>query len=371
MNLSYWEKESWFNNVDFCIIGSGIVGLTCALHLKEKHPRAKILILEKGVLPQGASTKNAGFACFGSASELLSDLRHHSEEEVVSLVKQRVEGLRLLRTSLGDNAIDFQQNGGFELFRSKDASVFEECKNKLHYLNNLLQPVLNSPVFSVHPNSFGFQNCIPFLLKNAFEGQIDTGKMMRTLLTKVLSSGVLLLNATEVLSVESLTESVVIQLKNARFKVKHLFVATNAFASSLLDVDVSPARNQVFITQPIPNLPFKGTFHMDEGYFYFRNIHDRILLGGGRNLDKVGETTTSLATTEKIQQALETLLREVILPQQKIEIDLRWAGVLGIGEKKQPIIKPVANRIYCAVRLGGMGVAIGSHTGKQLANLVD
>ncbi|MBQ0741417.1 FAD-binding oxidoreductase, partial [Aquimarina celericrescens] len=79
--LSYWEQHTWFDNVDFCIVGSGIVGLSCALQLRKKHPKAKILILEKGILPQGASTKNAGFACFGSASELLSDMKNHTKEE--------------------------------------------------------------------------------------------------------------------------------------------------------------------------------------------------------------------------------------------------------------------------------------------------
>jgi glycine/D-amino acid oxidase-like deaminating enzyme len=108
MNLSYWELKSWFTNVDFTIIGSGIVGLNCALQLRARFPKAKILILEKGMLPQGASTKNAGFACFGSLSELIDDLQHHSEEEVLQLVKQRIEGLQLLRDTLGDNHIDYR-----------------------------------------------------------------------------------------------------------------------------------------------------------------------------------------------------------------------------------------------------------------------
>ena len=74
MNLSYWELKSWFMNVDFTIVGSGIVGLNCAFYLKQKYPSANILILEKGILPQRASTKNAGFACFGSLSEIIDDL---------------------------------------------------------------------------------------------------------------------------------------------------------------------------------------------------------------------------------------------------------------------------------------------------------
>ncbi|MBT5920938.1 MAG: FAD-binding oxidoreductase, partial [Flavobacteriaceae bacterium] len=74
--LSYWEHKHWLSNIDFAIIGSGIVGLNCALSLREKHPNATIVVFEKGILPHGASTKNAGFTCFGSISEILSDIDH-------------------------------------------------------------------------------------------------------------------------------------------------------------------------------------------------------------------------------------------------------------------------------------------------------
>ncbi|GGE12221.1 NAD(P)/FAD-dependent oxidoreductase [Psychroflexus salis] len=371
MNLSYWEQKSWFINVGFCIIGSGIVGLSCALQLKKKHPAANILILEKGILPQGASTKNAGFACFGSVSELLSDLKNHSENEVVDLVKQRVAGLELLKTTLGEKQIDYDQQGGYEVFLKEDDSLFENCKQQIPYLNELLYPVFKENVFHLKPDTFAFNKTIPHQIFNAFEGQIDTGKMMQALLKKVQSQGILILNSVEVKSVINETNAVEIHLKNFSFKAKQLFVATNAFASELLDVEVTPARNQVVITQPIENLHIKGSFHLDEGFYYFRNIHNRILLGGGRNIDKAGETTSKMGTTEAIQTALEDLLKNVILPNREVEIDQRWSGILGVGKQKKPIVKQVKNKVYCAVRLGGMGVAIGSQIGKDLANLME
>ena len=116
MNLSYWELKTWLNNVDYTIVGSGIVGLSTALHLKKKLPKAKIVILEKGLFPQGASTKNAGFACFGSLSEILQDLESHTTDEVVELVNQRHQGLQLLRHTLGDDALSYQQLGGTNYF---------------------------------------------------------------------------------------------------------------------------------------------------------------------------------------------------------------------------------------------------------------
>ncbi len=82
----------FLHNIDITIVGSGIVGLNCAIQLSRKYPNAKILVLEKGILPQGASTKNAGFSCFGSISEIKSDLKSHSEEEVFDLVRSRWKG---------------------------------------------------------------------------------------------------------------------------------------------------------------------------------------------------------------------------------------------------------------------------------------
>ena len=72
--------------------------------LRERFPKAKILILEKGVLPQCASTKNAGFACFGYFSEIIDDLKTHSEEVVIQLNQKRYLGLQLLCKNLSVEA---------------------------------------------------------------------------------------------------------------------------------------------------------------------------------------------------------------------------------------------------------------------------
>jgi glycine/D-amino acid oxidase-like deaminating enzyme len=66
MNLSYWERTSFLQNYDYTIVGAGIVGLFAAIEIKKKNARAKVLVIERSALPDGASTKNAGFACFGS-----------------------------------------------------------------------------------------------------------------------------------------------------------------------------------------------------------------------------------------------------------------------------------------------------------------
>jgi glycine/D-amino acid oxidase-like deaminating enzyme len=368
MNYSYWELKEWFTNIDFTIVGSGIVGLNCALELKKKHPVAKIIILEKGMLPQGASTKNAGFACFGSLSELIDDLSSHTEQEVYNLVENRWKGLQLLRNNLGDKNIDFQQNKGFELCDSE--TFFEECISKKEDINNLLKPIFKKDVFSVSDNTFNFKKVHNRYIVNNFEGQIDTGKMAYELLHKVQTLGVKILNN---ITVENFTEdniNIEITTDKITFKTTKLFIATNGFANKLLEEKVQPARAQVLITKPIKNLQIKGTFHLDKGYYYFRNIDNRILFGGGRNLDFKTEETAEFGQTALIQNELENILKTTILPNTPFEIEHRWSGIMGVGNQKKAIVKQVSNQVFCGVRLGGMGVAIGSLVGKELAELI-
>ncbi len=369
MNLSFWEKDTWFTNVDFTIVGSGIVGLNTALRLRERFPKSKILVLEKGMLPQGASTKNAGFACFGSISEIIYDLKSQTEQNVIDLVTKRWDGLSLLRKNLGDNAIDFKPYGGYELFFD-DENSFSTYFEHLRYVNGLLRPIFNADVFSAKDDAFNFGGVGKQLIFNPFEAQIDTGKMMHSLLKKATASNILILNNQTVINYSELNSAVEVQLADYSFKSKKLLFATNGFASKLTNNLVHPARAQVLITKPIPNLHIKGTFHLEEGYYYFRNIGNRILFGGGRNLAFETENTDQFGQTELIQNRLENLLKHVILPNTAFEIEHRWSGIMGLGESKNPIVKQVSECVYCGVRLGGMGIAIGSSVGVELADLV-
>ena len=369
MQLSYWELKNWFTNVDYTIVGSGIVGLHCALALRERFPKSKILVLEKGILPQGASTKNAGFACFGSISEILDDLKTHSEDEVVALVEKRWKGLQLLRKRLGDTVIDFKPYGGYELFLKKDEDFYNNCIQKIPFINDILKPLFKADVFVKEIDRFNFNDIFEHLVFNPFEGQIDTGNMMQALLKEVVSKDILILNQQNVTSFQDLNDKVEVVTNEISFTTNKLLFATNGFAAELTKGQVKPARAQVLITKPVENLDIKGTFHLDQGYYYFRNIDDRILFGGARNLAFDAENTSQTGLTSIIQDKLEHLLKTTILPQTSFEIDTRWSGIMGVGSQKKPIIKKIYPGVFCGVRLGGMGVAIGSSIGKELAVL--
>lgn len=372
-NLSYWEKSSYLSQRDVVIIGSGIVGLNAAITIKEKNPSLSVLILERGALPMGASTKNAGFACFGSVSELLDDLEKESEEQVFSLVERRWKGLMNLRQKIGDAKLVYESLGGYELFTDRDDPYFEECESKINYLNKSLDSIIGlNETYSVRDDKidkFGFEK-VKHIICNSAEGQIDTGQMMVNLEKLARSKGVEILTGFEVLEIrEELKLEIVMDV--GLLKARKVIVATNGFAQQLLPaISLQPARNQVLITQPISNLKVKGCFHYDKGYYYFRNIHNRILFGGGRNLDLETESTTEMRTTLLIETKLKEMLEEIILPNTDHSIAYMWSGILGVGHNKVPIINALSDRLFCAVKMGGMGIAIGCLVGEEVAELL-
>jgi len=356
------------------IIGSGLVGLSAALHLKKQRPSLNVMVLERGFLPTGASTKNAGFACFGTVSEQLYYLKRSSEAEVLHMVDYKWRGLQRLRQNLGDENIDYQQNGGYELFMDNEAETARESIEQLTYFNKLLsQAIGSSDIYSVADAKiadFGFRN-ISHMLYNPYEGQLHTGKMMRTLLNKVQSMGVIILNDCEIQRIENEGTKVSLLTSQGTFKTNKVILATNAFANQLFpELKVTPGRGQVMVTKPIPGLKLKGTYHFNEGYYYFRNIDGRVLFGGGRNIDFAAEETWDFGHTEAVKNQLATYLKEIILPGQHFEVDYWWSGIMGFGEDISPIVKQVEPNIYCAVRCNGMGVAMGSLVGEEVAELV-
>ena len=360
-------------NIDFLVFGAGIVGYTTALSLKEKNPEAKVVILERGILPSGASSKNAGFACFGSATEIFDDIEQYGEELVWETVALRWKGLQTLRATIGDDSLDLQINGSWDLITDAENSLYERVVPKIDYYNVKIAEITGEQkVYTVDTNvanRFGFKN-VNNSISNRLEGQINTGMMNQAFYQKVIAADIRVLFGAEVNEITQNQSSATAQTSIGDFEAAQIAVCTNGFAKQLLNEEVEPARAQVLITKPIPNLKIKGTFHYQQGYYYFRNINDRILFGGGRNLNKLGETTTEIALTDEIMGSLKYLLRTIILPDITFEIDHEWSGIMGVGNSKKPIVKKVSQSIFCGVRLGGMGVAIGSLVGQDLATMI-
>jgi glycine/D-amino acid oxidase-like deaminating enzyme len=200
--------------------------------------------------------------------------------------------------------------------------------------------------------------------------------MMSSLIDLALELGIRIYTGCEVKHIEFDTNPVrigtVTNKQTVEFRAAQIALCTNAFTSSLLpDIDLEPGRGQVLITKPIHNLDLKGSFHYHRGYHYFRPIDNRILIGGGRQLDKPGETSLAFAPNETILNQLKEDLQRFILPGLEVSIESNWTGIMAFGKSKNPIVKKASENVFVASRLGGMGIAIGAGVADDLITLLE
>lgn len=373
--LSFWEKDALCAQ-DVIIIGGGLLGLSTALSVKEKAPRARICVLERGVFPSGASTRNAGMACFAKACEMLSDIKIQGGEAAAKLAAQRMEGLKLLRSRISDSALEYVEHGGYELIRDEDAEVKQA---DLDMLNDLLRPHFDQDVFrftNEKIDSFGFKG-VKQLIHNPLEGQLHSGKLISALWRLINALGIRVITGAEVKSIQENANNVEVYVQSEtgediRFTAGQVGICTNALSQSLLDgaVNVKPGRGQVLITKEMRGFKMEGCFHFNEGFYYFRNYENRLLLGGGRNMDISGEETSEFGLNETIQNELDRVLHDIILPGVDVEIDQRWSGIMGFTDNKMPVVERVGKRRAVGITCNGMGVSLATLTGEKLADLL-
>lgn len=370
---SIWESETFYRKRDIIIIGAGFTGLWTALSIREKFPQKTVLVTERASVPKGASTRNAGFACFGSLTEIIADSEKMGWEKTLELVRMRFEGLGKIQQYFKHDEIDFDLCGGYEILNDGTAlEKIDDVNRRLRTITGLDQTYFLSPDKIAE---FGLAHT-KFLVENPLEGSLHSGKLLQKLIERCHDAGVEFLFGSEVIDIQETEESVKVLGRDFQIESHRLVIATNAFAPDLVpDLDLVPARGQILLTGPVHNLKLKGTFHFDEGFYYFRNIGNRVLLGGARNLDFENEQTAELDTTGLVQNHLETFLKEVILPAEiysdrNFRILGRWSGIMAMGSEKAPIVQRITDRQVCAVRLSGMGVALAPKIGEMVAEMV-
>lgn len=360
---SFWEQDSFLKPYDLVIIGAGIVGLSSALFYTQNHPQARIAVLERGFLPQGASTRNAGFACVGSIGEHIADMKKDTEENIKKRIVRRYEGLELLKSILGEKEIGYEHCGGYEFFRSQNS--FQKFAREIDRFNRWMRELIGEDEVYSADELEGYP-----VIHNRLEGALHPGKMMQQLAYKVSETGVEIKWNSPVDKINR--EGEVHMIDGTVLKSEQILVAANGFVRRLIpDLAIKPARGLVIVTDEQKNMPWKGIFHHDKGYIYFRNVGNRLLIGGARNLDKENEETDRFGTNEKIRKHLVQFTSDVLKLKEDWKVAHEWSGIMGFSSTKTPIIKRIDEHRFVAAGLSGMGIAIGMEVGRSAADLLE
>jgi gamma-glutamylputrescine oxidase len=372
--LSLWEKETYYAPQDIIIIGAGLMGLWSALELKKRNQQLRITLLERNTTPLGASTRNAGFACFGSPTELLHNIETLGTDGMLEVVEMRYKGIEKIKKHFADEVIAFDPCGGYECI-NKNYRHWQILDDKIHWLNGLLKNITGNPAIFQRVDEklarLGLQN-FDALIENKTEAALHSGKLVQALTQKVQSEGISVLYGTEVTGWEKINGHIRIHTNQHNdLSARQVLFSTNGFTQGLVPgLPVTPARGQVIVTSPIPGLAMKGTFHYDEGFYYWRNLGNRILIGGARNEAIEEETTTDLSGSAKVKEALELFLKQHLHSSCQYTIEHHWSGIMGFTTDKTPFVGMVGDNAFASIACNGMGVALTPVIAEKVADLL-
>ncbi len=361
---SFWEDILFDHKYDLIVIGGGLTGLSTAYFFKKRNPKSKVLVLDRGFFPIGASTRNAGFACIGTIGEFIADLEIDSEDQLRERILKRYDGLQLLREVVGDTHLDYEHTGGYEIFI--DQGAFEAASSKIEFFNTWMRELIGDKALYKQTEYLGYP-----AIYNPSEGMLHPGKMIQRLLHLNSEIGVEFRWNAEVLEIDPEEGKIKVD-EDIWLHAERLAVCSNAFTEHLLiDSIIKPGRGFVFITSKLDELAWKGTFHYDKGYVYFRNLgNDRMLIGGGRNVDYQAEETGQFGINTTIRQHMIDFTNRVLKLPKGWEIEREWSGIMGFTETKSPVLELISEKCVVAAGLSGMGVAMGMNLGKSAAGML-
>ncbi len=367
--FSFWEKQQYLGKYDVLIVGSGFTGLSAGITLLKSKPALKVAIVESATIGTLASSRNAGFMCYGSASELGNDLQILPPTGMIQMMRNKHKGMKLLLQFAGKRGIQFKKVTAYEILQP-NAPATKTATTHFDELNKLFSEAIGLPQYFTPTTQRHFASNFQETLAFAYEGQLNPAATVYQLTQLFRNLGGIHLNATKALGLEKTEGHFLIPTTLGNLQAQQVIVATNAFTSNLIpSSQIAPKRAQVLITSPIAKLPYLGNFHMDFGYVYFRNVGNRLLLGGARNQDFETENSAEPALNAVIQEALDELLKK-LLPDQKVEIEDRWAGIMGFDEQNSQQVRLIDSNLLLVAGMNGMGTALGPALGYEAANRV-
>ncbi|HEV2902356.1 MAG TPA: FAD-dependent oxidoreductase [Gaiellaceae bacterium] len=335
--------------VDVAIVGGGVTGCACALTLAEAGVRVRLY--EARTIASGASGRNGGFALRGGAMRYDAARATFGPERAAAFWRLTERALDRMAELAGDA---FRRVGSLRL------AADEKERDELRADHDALL----ADGFAVE-----WVDELPERLSRTYhaailqpdDGALHPGRWVRRLASRAVEAGAEIREGARVASLDEL-------------KADNVVIASDGYSSGLvaeLDRVVQPTRGQVVATEPLPDLLYERPHYARHGFDYWQQLPDgRLIAGGRRDVTLQAEFTADEATTEPVQDALESLLRDLVgsVPA----ITHRWSGIFGTSPDDRPLVGPLPGRdgLWVARGYSGHGNVLGLASGDLVAKAI-
>jgi gamma-glutamylputrescine oxidase len=355
-------------DVDVCVIGGGLAGLTTAREIARRG--WSVAVLETRRIAWNASGRNDGFVLPGFAESMERIVARVGLEHAKALWALSEMGLKYVRTAIaearmpgvapiagwlkvskidnGDEVLAAVQLYGQELGAEVEGWPTERVRDVLksnHYFHAMHLP----RAFHIHPLNYALG------LAEAAE-----------------AAGARIFEDTPALSIDVEGVRKRISTPSARVRAAHIVLACNVHLGSLVPRIVGtlvPIWSYVITTAPLgPRLAEAVAYRGAVTDTDLANSHYRIV--DGDRLLWSGHSTTWEAEPRKFVKRLQADIAEVYPQLGEVAVDHVWSGVLGNALHRMPQIGELSPGLWLASGFGGHGLNTTAMAGNILAQAI-
>ena len=361
MTVSYWQRaQQKEREVDFLVVGAGLVGGTAAFFAQQVHGR-DVVLTDARDAGLGASGRNAGFMISGLDTfyhRAIEQYGHTVAREMWALSQRSLDLWRcFVRNS--ELPVPISECGSLLLAETPEEAKELECAARA-----LDKDGIEIHYHSRDPLGRGYHAGI----EQPQDGGVQPYLLTRSILAQ---SGAELITNNEVYRIDCADDLVTVDTRRYRFLARYVLLCTNAWSAQIdpwFHGKVVPTRAQCLVTEPLDHLPLPYCGYSDYGYMYYRSTFDgRFLLGGGRkNFRSQEDDTSEDKLNPQVQAVLDSYLK-TYFPDVTAPVAQRWSGIMGFSCDGLPLVGslPGKPRVGFAVGFSGHGLAMGAASAER------
>ncbi len=372
-----WAAPSAPRHVEVAVIGGGFTGLSAALHLAQDG--VEVAVLEADHPGFGASGRNGGFCCLGGAKAPHALLRKRFGEEGLrawcQTERAAIDTAAGLISAYGIEA-DTHSEGETLLAHTPRAwaslKTDAETMPALYGVTPRLTPQeglaaegLGGPFYGAMTTPLGFA--------------LNPRKYHAGLARAAQTKGATLHGHSPVTALRREGGKWNLSTPQATLTADRVILATNGYSSEdlpdWLRGRYMPVQSSVIVTEPLTEMQRAAAgwtsrqmaYDTRQLLHYFRLLPDNRFLFGMRG---------GLTATPRAQRAISARIRRefhAMFPAWRdVTISHEWAGLVCLMARLTPFVGAVPDHpgLFAGMGFHGNGVAMGSHAGLMLADLV-
>jgi gamma-glutamylputrescine oxidase len=384
MNAATTSKSSWYEatrienrerprlafdiDVDVCVIGGGLAGLTTAREVARRG--WSVAVLEARHLAWSASGRNAGFVLPGFGAEIDQVIARVGLDHAKQLWALSEAGVEYVRETIRETGMPGVDPGAGYLHVSKT----DKSDELLEYMELLGGEfgveIENWPVERVRASLKSERYFNAIHLPRAFH--IHPLNYALGLAAAAEQAGARIFEETPALEIDPAGVRKRIVTPAGRVRAGHIVLAGNVHLGKLMpriSATLMPVTTYTITTAPLGDalvdaLTYRGAVSDTD----WADNHYRII--DGDRLLWAGRMTTWKSNPHRIARFLQMDIRHVYPGLGEVEVANAWAGTLGLSVHRMPQIGELRPGVWLASAFGGHGINTTAMAGGLIARAI-